>query len=72
MEAGLKELLAESMFAEARGEGPLRNANRANTAGVPTAEEGALTGQQPAAKTGRKKAKEDDARARQITDFFTM
>ena len=67
MEAGLKEVLAESMFAEARGEGPLRNASRANAAGAPAAEDE----QQPAAKPGRKKAKEDDARARQITEFFT-
>ena len=71
MEAGLKEVLAEGMFAEARGEGPLRNASRANAAGALAAEGGAQDEQQPAAKPGRKRAKEDDVGARQITEFFT-
>lgn len=71
MEAGLKELLMERIFAEARGEGPLRDANRANAGGALAAGDGTLSEQQPAAKPGRKRAKEDDVRARQITDFFS-
>lgn len=73
VDIGLRDVLAEDMFAEARsGQGPpVRNGGaKASGAGA----KGAEGEQEPAAaaKPGRKKAKgEEDARVRQITEFFT-
>lgn len=73
VEVGLKEVLAEDMFADAGGKGPLKeagNTRRANASRDEGREGDAQKGDAKAVGRPAKKAKEDD-RARPITDFFT-
>ena len=68
---GLKEVLAEDMFAEAGKKGPLKDAGSRENAGKELADviEGGAIKEAKAA-GGMKKAKEDE-KARHITDFFS-
>ncbi|CAL8461902.1 g1433 [Coccomyxa elongata] len=69
VEVGLKEVLAEDIFAEAGKKAPLRDAGSRENAGKEDATEGGAV-KEAKGTGGRKKAKEDE-KARHITDFFS-
>lgn len=71
VEIGLKEVLAEDMFREAGGKGPLKEAgNRGNIGRDEVMEGDAPQAANEAKAAGSKKRAKEDDKVRHITDFF--